>query len=53
MLFADASVRKVGLKELWYLRWHKRWNESMVGKPAPIWPKWMQKFKDYHVPGTN
>jgi prepilin-type N-terminal cleavage/methylation domain-containing protein/prepilin-type processing-associated H-X9-DG protein len=29
MLFVDYSVRKAGLKELWYLRWHKRWIESI------------------------
>jgi prepilin-type N-terminal cleavage/methylation domain-containing protein len=27
-LFADWSVRKVGLKELWDLRWHRHWVEE-------------------------
>ena len=45
--FLDFSVRKVGLKELWELSWHKKWNEN--GDPPPIWPKWMRNFKDYRV----
>jgi prepilin-type N-terminal cleavage/methylation domain-containing protein/prepilin-type processing-associated H-X9-DG protein len=47
MLFLDYSIRKVGLKELWYLRWHKRWEESMREQSPPVWPRWMRNFKDY------
>lgn len=44
-LFLDFSVRKVGLKELWELSWHKNWNPN--NNPPPVWPDWMQNFKDY------
>jgi prepilin-type N-terminal cleavage/methylation domain-containing protein/prepilin-type processing-associated H-X9-DG protein len=41
-LFMDFSVRKIGLKELWDLRWHKNWNSA--NDPPPDWPDWMRKF---------
>lgn len=44
-LFLDSSVRKVGLKQLWRLKWHRNWNPD--NEPAPKWPDWMRKFKDY------
>lgn len=51
-LFMDWSVRKVGVKELWTLKWHKEYN---TGGPwtkagnvkAEDWPAWMRKLKDY------
>ncbi|UCF43492.1 MAG: hypothetical protein JSV99_00775 [Planctomycetota bacterium] len=43
-VFLDFSARKVGLKELWTLKWHRRYE---VDHPAPIWPPWMQNFPDY------
>ncbi len=42
-LFMDYSVRAVGLKELWRLRWHRRWS---VRAPMPVWPDWMKHMKD-------
>jgi len=43
--FCDFSVRKVGLKELWILKWNRVW---FKGDPdLPDWPPWMRKFKDY------
>ena len=51
-LFMDWSVRKVGLKELWTLKWHKefntrnRWTKAGWVKPEN-WPQWMRNFKDY------
>lgn len=51
-LFLDWSVRKVGLKELWKLKWHKDfntngpWTQSGGVKPED-WPQWMRGFKDY------
>jgi prepilin-type N-terminal cleavage/methylation domain-containing protein/prepilin-type processing-associated H-X9-DG protein len=50
VLFLDFSVRPVGLKELWLLRWHKRWFEDGFAYPLPQWPPWMRKFKDYKHP---
>jgi prepilin-type N-terminal cleavage/methylation domain-containing protein/prepilin-type processing-associated H-X9-DG protein len=41
-LFMDFSVRRIGLKELWNLRWHKNWNSA--DDPPPDWPEWMRKF---------
>jgi prepilin-type N-terminal cleavage/methylation domain-containing protein len=51
-LFLDWSVRQVGLKELWTLRWHKTfdvrgpWTKG-GGVQTADWPEWMRKFKDY------
>jgi len=47
--FMDFSARKVGLKELWELRWHRQWNAE--NEPAPEWPEWMKDFKDYGAAG--
>ena len=43
-VFLDFSVRKIGLKELWKLKWHRN---SDLNAPTPEWPDWMMKFKDY------
>ena len=52
VLFLDWSVRKVGLKELWVLKWHRRFNTAgpwtKAGGAMPEdWPQWMGNFKDY------
>jgi prepilin-type N-terminal cleavage/methylation domain-containing protein len=51
-LFMDWSVRKVGLKELWKLKWHRQFNingpwTTAGGVQAGNWPDWMANFKDY------
>jgi prepilin-type N-terminal cleavage/methylation domain-containing protein/prepilin-type processing-associated H-X9-DG protein len=51
-LFMDWSTRKVGLKELWTLKWHREFNTAgcwtKAGGVRPEdWPKWMRHFKDY------
>jgi prepilin-type N-terminal cleavage/methylation domain-containing protein/prepilin-type processing-associated H-X9-DG protein len=43
-VFLDGSVRKVGLKGLWRLKWHPDYNTNSL--PA-VWPEWMRRFKDY------
>jgi hypothetical protein len=43
-VFLDFSTRKVGLKELWTLKWHRNYE---IDYPPPIWPEWMQNFPDY------
>lgn len=43
-LFVDFSARKIGLKELWKLKWHRRFDTNAN---APVWPEWMKSFKDY------
>jgi prepilin-type N-terminal cleavage/methylation domain-containing protein len=52
MVFLDFTVRKVGLKELWRLAWHRSFNLSgrwtTAGGVTPQnWPEWMRGFKDY------
>lgn len=51
-LFMDWSVRKMGLKELWTLKWHREYNTAgpwtKAGGVRPSdWPEWMRRFKDY------
>jgi len=51
MLFMDWSVRTVGLKELWTLKWHREFNTAGPWTSPRVmprdWPDWMQQFKDY------
>jgi hypothetical protein len=44
-VFMDFGARKIGLKELWELPWHRNWNPNNY--PPPVWPGWMENFKDY------
>jgi len=61
-VFLDFSARKIGLKELWTLEWHRFWNEGSEGMcdgicPPPVgvgmpteWDDpehWMHDMKDY------
>ena len=51
-LFLDLSIRKIGLKELWTLRWSKTFDTAGVwtlagGAQRGDWPLWMQNFKEY------
>ncbi|MHC4573736.1 MAG: prepilin-type N-terminal cleavage/methylation domain-containing protein [Planctomycetota bacterium] len=43
-LFCDFSVRPVGLKELWVLRWHSKWPGG--DEHLPVWPRWMEHMKE-------
>ena len=51
-LLLDWSVRKVGLKELWVLKWRmqfdtaNKWTRAGGVQPED-WPEWMRGFKDY------
>ncbi|MHC4170534.1 MAG: prepilin-type N-terminal cleavage/methylation domain-containing protein [Planctomycetota bacterium] len=51
-LFMDWSVRRVGLKELWTLKWHRQfdttnqWTRAGGVQPGD-WPDWIAGFKDY------
>jgi prepilin-type N-terminal cleavage/methylation domain-containing protein/prepilin-type processing-associated H-X9-DG protein len=51
-LFFDWSARKVGLKELWTLKWHAKfetngpWTKAGGVQPED-WPQWMQRFRNY------
>jgi len=51
-LFLDCSIRTVGLKELWTLKWHRIYMVdgpwTTAGDVTPDkWPLWMRKFEDY------
>jgi prepilin-type N-terminal cleavage/methylation domain-containing protein/prepilin-type processing-associated H-X9-DG protein len=51
-LFLDWSVRKLGLKELWTLKWHHEFNTAgpwtkAGGVKPEDWPQRMRRFKDY------
>ncbi|MCJ7692584.1 MAG: hypothetical protein MUO22_04145, partial [Sedimentisphaerales bacterium] len=51
-LFMDWSVRKLGLKELWTLKWSRQFDLSgpwttAGGVQPDDWPEWMQDFKVY------
>lgn len=55
-LFLDWSARKLGLKELWILRWMPHYDAQMIshspwtkagGVQAEDWPVWMRSFKEY------
>ena len=41
-LFLDFSVRTIGLKELWKLKWSKNYNTSILLPNA--WPDWMENL---------
>jgi len=51
-MFLDWSVRKIGLKELWTLKWNPwfntadEWTRAGGVKPED-WPVWMRNFKGY------
>jgi prepilin-type N-terminal cleavage/methylation domain-containing protein len=50
--FLDWSVRKVGLKELYTLQWHRAFNTrgpwtKAGGVRAEDWPDWIRPFKEY------
>ncbi|HNY78765.1 MAG: type II secretion system protein [Sedimentisphaerales bacterium] len=52
MAFLDWSVRKVGLKELWVLKWHKTYDTrgpwTIAGGVTPDeWPTWMKRYTDF------
>lgn len=51
-LFLDWSVRKVGLKELWTLKWKPDFDTANAwtkagGVQPDDWPQWMRGFRDY------
>lgn len=50
--FMDWSVRRVGLKELWILKWSRTFDTAgpwtkAGGVQPDDWPAWMRDFKDY------
>lgn len=52
VLFMDFSARRVGLKELWTLKWHRNYDVNgpwtRAGGVQPMdWPEWMRNFRDF------
>ncbi len=51
-MFLDWSVRAVGLKELWTLKWASDFDRAgpwtkAGGVQPDDWPEWMRECKDY------
>lgn len=57
-VFMDGAARKIGLKELWVLKWYDDFQTNYVpgnprsapwasGAPIDHWPAWMKSFKTY------
>jgi prepilin-type processing-associated H-X9-DG protein len=47
-VFVDFSVRRIGLKELWKLKWHR--NYDLSAPPPTVWDNpdhWMYRMKNY------
>jgi len=45
MVFLDGTARKVSLRELWKLKWHKHFKtNTKMTSSAAIWPKWLERF---------
>jgi prepilin-type N-terminal cleavage/methylation domain-containing protein len=43
MLFLDLSTRTVPLKELWDLKWHRKWEKQKEDEGLILdWPAWME-----------
>ena len=42
ILFLDFSARQVPLKQLWKLKWHRKWQDPQIAS----WPEWMQSFRE-------
>ena len=50
-LFLDFSTQKIGLKQLWETRWHRKWytnEDGDIDHNPPVWPPWMKSFKEYN-----
>lgn len=47
--FLDFSARKIGLKELWKLQWHRQYDFKLTptGEELDDAATWLKKFKDY------
>jgi len=50
--FFDFSLRRIGVKGLWTIKWHRNYDTSGLwttagGVKPEDWPQWMRRFKDY------
>ena len=52
VVYGDVHTEKVGLKELWTLKWHKSFDTAGLwtkagGVQVEDWPEWMRRYPDY------
>ncbi len=48
--FMDLSVKKVGLKQLWEIPFHRGWNPNNMDVRTRVqWKEWMKGGKDYPI----
>ncbi|MBP7051649.1 MAG: type II secretion system protein [Phycisphaerae bacterium] len=52
LAFTDWSVRHVGLRELWTLKWHRTYVVNgpytiAGGATDDMWPQWLRKYRAY------
>jgi prepilin-type N-terminal cleavage/methylation domain-containing protein/prepilin-type processing-associated H-X9-DG protein len=53
VLFMDGHARKVGIKELWTLKWHRSfntagpWTKAGISMRTGTWPDWISGYPDY------
>jgi prepilin-type N-terminal cleavage/methylation domain-containing protein/prepilin-type processing-associated H-X9-DG protein len=53
VLFLDGHARKVGIKELWTLKWHRNfdtagpWTKAGRARRTGTWPEWISGYPDY------
>ena len=46
-VFVDGSCEMVGLKRLWRLKWHRKFDSSNAStRPEYVWPDWMRNIPD-------
>ena len=46
-VFLDGAAKKIALKQLWTLKWHRRFdnrNNSYAKPSSASWPGWMASF---------
>ena len=51
-VFMDWSIRAVGVKELWTLKWNREYDTNGLwtkagGVQSSDWPQWMRTFREY------
>ncbi len=45
--FLDGSARRIGLRALWKLKWHKNFEtNNPLARPDADWPQWLQRCSD-------
>ena len=44
MLMLDWTVRRIGLKQNWALKWHPTFDTE---RSRPAWPQWMSAYEEY------